>query len=122
MLDFKLVMHNEQPKRRIVTVTEDKISLMIELAVSDALQTHEKKMFHRIDEKFNQLNETIKSAFPSGDVHGHRVAHEKENEQKEGWKKLKAELLSKFLSAGLWVATGWLAYSIWQSFKHEVLK
>lgn len=35
---------------------------------------------------------------------------------------LKAELVSKFLTTGLLVAAGWLAFAVWEALKHEVRK
>ena len=90
---------------------------MIQNAVGQALRKHEDKMQVFLREEFKQLEGTFKSAFPDGDPHGHRLAHEYQIKQAHGWDKLKAEVITKFLSGGLWVAAGWLAYAVWRAFK-----
>ena len=88
---------------------------MIERAVADALEAHEQKVVNHMDRKFLELSATFASAFPSGDPHGHRMAHESQIKQADGWNKLRAEVISKFLTGGLWVAAGWAVVSMWQS-------
>lgn len=108
------------PERRQAPLTTDRVALMIETAVAAALERHEARMLEHIDDKFQGVHKLVSSAFPDGDVHGHRLAHERKIQETESWNKLKAEVLSKFLSGGLWVAVGWLALAVWQSFKEGV--
>lgn len=108
------------PERRHAALTEDKVALMIQDAVSKALVTHEQHLTLHMDRQFASLKQTFAEAFPGGDPHGHRLAHEKFIRDATGWDKLKADVLSKFLTGGLWVAAGWLLLAVWESFKHEV--
>ena len=110
------------PERRTGALTEDRVALMIQEAVSKALTTHEQHLMLHMDKQFAALRQTFSEAFPGGDPHGHRIAHEKAIRNATGWDKLKAEVMSKFLTAGLWVAAGWLALAVWEAFKHEVRK
>ena len=110
------------PERRQSALTEDRVALMIQEAVQKALAAHEQHLTLHMDKQFASLRQTFSEAFPGGDPHGHRLAHEKAIRNATGWDKLKAEVASKFLTAGLWVAVGWMAIAIWEAFKHEVKK
>lgn len=97
-------------------VSEDRVELMIERAVGSALEEHESKMVGHMEQQYVQIKALISSAFPGGDPHGHRMAHEAQIRQADGWQKLKSEVVSKFITGGLWAAAGWAAYSMWHSF------
>jgi len=101
-------------------LTEDRVALMIEGAVADALAKHETRMVSHFDVKFGQLNKLIGDAFPGGDPHYHRMFHERMIRDADGWAKLKHELIGKFLTGGLWVAAGWLALAVWRTFVDQV--
>jgi hypothetical protein len=107
---------SNERQRNASGISEDRAALMIERAVTDALDEHEKKMIAHMDRQFEQLRVTFASAFPNGDPHGHRMAHESQIKQVDGWQKLKVEVTTKFLSGGLWVAAAWAAYALWQAF------
>ena len=109
-------------ERRSEGITEDRVALMIQDAVTTALKAHEQHLMTHMDKQFALLKETFASAFPGGDPHGHRLAHEKAIRDATGWDKLKVELVGKFMTAGLLVAAGWLALAVWEAFKHEVRK
>jgi hypothetical protein len=104
------------------SVSEAQISLMIEEEVERRLGKFEDKLMMHMDAKFAQLHHMIAEGYPGGDPHGHRMAHEKMIRDADGWSKIKGEILSKFLTGGLWLAAGWLAFAIWQAFKQEVQK
>lgn len=104
------------------TLSEDRVRLMIERAVSDSLDRHEQKMLKHIDTRFVQLHDTFTSAFPGGDPHGHRMAHEKAIRDADGWNKIKGDLISKFMTSGLWIAGAYLVVVVWQAFKDSVNK
>ncbi|MEN9885779.1 MAG: hypothetical protein RL758_357 [Pseudomonadota bacterium] len=113
------------PERRrtaVHTMSEAQVALMIEEEVDRRVGKFEERMMLHMDGKFAQLHRLISDAFPDGDPHGHRMYHERQIKDADGWDKMKADILSKFLSSGLWVAAGWLAYAVWQSFKNEVQK
>jgi hypothetical protein len=75
-----------------------------------------------MDVKFAQLHKLISDAFPAGDPHGHRMYHELQIKQAGNWDRIRGEVLSKFLTGGLWIAAAWLAFAVWQAFKSEVTK
>jgi len=50
------------------------------------------------------------------------MAHEKMIRDADGWTKIKGEILSKFLTGGLWLAAGYLAFAVWTAFKQDVIK
>lgn len=104
----------------VTEVSEAQIALMIEEEVDRRMDKMEQKLMLHMDGKFAQLHKLITDAFPNGDPHGHRMFHEKSIKDADSWAKIKGEVLSKFLTSGLWVAAGWLAFSVWQSFKESI--
>lgn len=110
------------PERRQAALTEDKVALMIQEAVSKALVTHEQHLTAHMDKQFALLQKSFSDAFPGGDPHGHRLAHEKAIRNATGWDKIKTEVVGKVLTAGVWVAIGWTALALWETFKNEVKK
>lgn len=112
------------PERRRISdrpvVSEAQVSLMIEEEVERRVFKMEEKLMLHMDSKFAQLHRLISDAFPNGDPHGHRAYHELQIKQADGWDKIKGEIISKFLTGGLWVAAGWLAFVVWQAFKESI--
>ena len=113
------------PERRrtgvfVTEISEAQLALMIEEEVDRRIDKMEEKLLLHMDTKFAQLHKLITDAFPDGDPHGHRMFHEKSIKDADAWARIKGEVLSKFLTSGLWVAAGWLAFAIWQSFKASV--
>lgn len=102
------------------TVSDDKISLMIEAAVMEAVMKHENKIMQHIDGHFTRTHELLIAAFPNGDPHGHRLAHEKDIRDAESWRKIKAEVVSKAATSGVLVALGWLVLLIWTGVKDSL--
>lgn len=110
----------ERRSGRIPMHMEAQVALMIEEEVERRVGKMESNLLLHMDTRFAQLHKLITDAFPGGDPHGHRAYHEKSIKDADAWAKIKGEVLSKFLTSGLWVAAGWLAFSIWQSFKESV--
>jgi hypothetical protein len=98
-------------------VNEDRVRLMIAEAINSALLQHETKIMQHLDSGFDRLTQSFASAFPGGDPHGHRLAHEKAIRDASGWAKLKAEVIGRFLTAGLWAAAVFLAFAAWEAVK-----
>jgi hypothetical protein len=73
-----------------------------------------------LDSGFDKLSQTFASAFPGGDPHGHRMAHEKAIRDATGRDKLRSEVLGKFVTGGLWAAAGFLAFAAWEALKSHV--
>jgi len=110
------------PERRQAALTEDKVALMIQEAVSKALTQHEQHLTTHMDKQFALLQKTFSEAFPGGDPHGHRIAHEKAIAKAGWWDKTKSDAFSKLASAGLWAIVVFLAIAAWEHIKHEAKK
>jgi hypothetical protein len=121
-MDFEETRHFEGQDRRkpVPTVSEAQISLMIEEEVERRISKLEDKLMVHMDTKFAQLHRLIVDAFPDGDPHGHRAYHQLQIKQAEGWDKIKGDVLSKFLTGGMWLAAGYLALALWNAFKDSV--
>jgi hypothetical protein len=107
---------------RPMQLTEDRVRLLIERAITESLHRHEHHLLKHFDTQFNHLYKTLESAFPGGDPHGHRLAHEKAIRDAEGWNRIKGELLSKLATSGLWAVGAWVLYLIWQAIVESVQK
>lgn len=103
-------------------ISEDRARLLIRGAMDASLRAHEAQIVSQIDSRFGELSDMIKSAFPDGDPHGHRRAHEQEIREAAGWSKLKADLLSKVLTGGVWAGVVWLVFIIIEAVKQEIKK
>lgn len=110
------------PERRQAALTEDRVQLMIQTAVTGAMAAHEHKVIAHMDAQFAALRQTFASAFPEGDPHGHRIAHEKAIRNAGWWERIKGEAASKLLTATLWAALLFIGAAIWEHFKQEVRK
>ena len=120
-------MSHEQypgPERRrgifVTDISEAQIALMIEEEVGRRMDKTEQKLMLHMDTKFAQLHKLITDAFPGGDPHEHRMYHEKSIRDADAWSRIKGEVLSKFLTSGLWVAAGYLLFLIWSAIKEGV--
>ena len=109
----------EGPERRSTAVTEERVQLMIQTAVQQALQSHEQHLMAHMDRQFALLKQTFADAFPGGDPHGHRVAHEKMIQTASWWDKAKSDAFSKVASAGIWAVVVFLAIAAWEHIKQE---
>lgn len=110
------------PERRHEALTEDRVALMIQEAVSKALINHEQHLVTHMDKQFATLRQTFAEAFPGGDPHGHRLAHERAIRNAGWWDKIKSEAASKTITAGLWVTMAFIAAAIWEHIKSEAKK
>jgi hypothetical protein len=107
------------PERRQAALTEDKVALMIQEAVSKALTTHEQHLTLHMDKQFSLLRQAFNDAFPGGDPHGHRLAHERQIANASWWEKTKSDAFSKVTAAGLWAVVVFMAVSAWEHIKQE---
>ena len=103
-------------------VSEDRAQLLISKAINASMREHERVIMKELDSRFGELSDMIKSAFPEGDPHGHRRAHEQEIRDAAGWSKLKADLLSKVLTGGVWAGVVWLVFIVVEAVKQEIKK
>jgi hypothetical protein len=109
-------------ERRQSALTEDKVALMIEKAVSSALKSHEQHLTTHMDKQFAMLKQSFSEAFPGGDPHGHRIAHEKAIANASWWDKAKGDAFSKLTAAGLWAIVVFLCVAAWEHIKAEAKK
>ena len=107
------------PERRNEALTEDRVKLMISEAVKRALAEHEQHLTQHMDRQFAGLRQTFAEAFPGGDPHGHRLAHEKAIANATWWDKTKSDAVSKVTAAGLWAVVVFLCVAAWEHIKSE---
>lgn len=115
-------MSYDGPERRTASLTEDRVALMIEQAVQTALRNHEQHLMTHMDKQFATLRHAFSEAFPGGDPHGHRLAHEKFISNANWWDRVKADAAGKLATAGIWVFLLFLAAAAWEYIKHEARK
>lgn len=101
-------------------ISEDRAQLLISKAIDASMREHEKVVMRELDSRFSELSDMIKSAFPEGDPHGHRRSHEQEIREAAGWSKLKADLVSKVMTGGIWGGLVWLAFAVVEAIKQEI--
>lgn len=112
-------MTYEGPERRDQALTEDRVKLMISEAVKRALAEHEQHLTAHMDKQFAVLRQTFADAFPGGDPHGHRLAHEKAIATANWWDKAKSDAVSKVAAGGVWACVMFLAVAAWEHLKNE---
>lgn len=115
-------MGYDGPERRDAALTEDRVKLMISEAVQQALASHEQHLTRHMDQQFAMLRQTFSEAFPGGDPHGHRLAHERFIANASWWEKIKADAAGKLATAGIWAFLLFLAAAGWEYIKHEARK
>lgn len=115
-------MAYEGRERRTDSLTEDRVALMIQEAVSEALKSHEQHLLLHIDKQFAALKQSFGDAFPGGDPHGHRIAHEKAIADATQWHRVRQGVVEKVVSGGIWAAVLFGALAIWDAIKREVGK
>ncbi len=109
----------EGPERRDQALTEDRVKLMIADAVQQALASHEQHLMAHMDRQFASLRQSVADAFPGGDPHGHRVAHERQIANATWWDKVKGDAVGKATAAGLWAVVVFLCVAAWEHIKSE---
>lgn len=80
------------------------------------------RLAQRLKEQTAELTSKIESAFPNGDLHGHKAAHEKLIKTANRWDDLKTEFVSKAFTGGFLTAIGFVGLVLWEWFKTEVKK
>lgn len=109
----------EGPERRDQALTEDRVRLLIAEAVQHALANHEQHLTTHMDRQFAALRQTFADAFPGGDPHGHRLAHERQIANATWWDRVKSDAVTKTATAGLWAVVVFLAIAAWEHIKQE---
>lgn len=110
------------PERRNEQITEDRVQLLIQEAVGKALASHEQHLMQHMDRQFALLRASFAEAFPGGDPHGHRIAHEKFIAQASWWDNVKANAFAKVAGAGIWALVVVLGVGLWEYLKSEAKK
>ena len=103
-------------------LTEDRVQLLIQHAVTAALQQQQDRILAAMDERFEELRATFKDAFPGGDAAGHRLAHEKAIRNAGWWDRIKADAVSKTVTGSVWVFLVFVAVAVWEHIKSEARK
>ena len=75
-----------------------------------------------IDARFDETHDLLKSAFPGGDLDGHRRAHETEIKQSIEKERFWADIRSKLATGIIWGAFLMLGTAAWEYLKKEVQK
>ena len=82
-------------------------------ACQDALRQH-------FDKRFDELAKMLRSAFPDGDLDGHRRAHQTvmaaAADREARWK----SVWEKTISGGIWAGIVLLAAALWEYIKDQV--
>lgn len=112
----------EGPERRTDALTEDRVKLLIQTAVTQAMRDHEAHVLTHMDRQFSMLRQAFNDAFPGGDPHGHRISHERQIAHANWWDKAKSDAFSKVTAAGLWAIVVFLAVAAWEHIKQEARK
>lgn len=110
------------PERRTGPLTEDRVALMIKEAVQKALAQHEQHLTLHMDKQFALLRQSFADAFPGGDPHGHRLAHEKAIAKAGWWDKAKSDAFGKLAAASAWAIVAFLCVAAWEHIKNETKK
>ena len=103
-------------------LSEDRVRLLIQQSVADALQQQQDRILAAMDERFADLRATFKDAFPEGDAAGHRIAHEKAIRNAGWWDRIKGEAISKTVTGSVWVFLAFVAVAVWEHVKNEARK
>jgi hypothetical protein len=112
----------EGPERRNDALTEDRVKLLIQTAVTQAMRDHEAHVLTHMDKQFSMLRQAFNDSFPGGDPHGHRIAHEKAIQNAGWWDRIKSEAISKTVTGSVWVFLVFVAVVVWEHIKQEAKK
>lgn len=115
-------MNYDVREKRSGPLTEDRVSLMIKDAVGKALESHEQQLMRHMDDQFTELKQTFAAAFPNGDPHGHRIAHEKIIASSGKWDAIKRGVIEKIIFGGIWAAIVFGVLAVWDAVKREIGK
>lgn len=98
-------MSYDGKERRASSLTEDRVALMIQEAINETFNTHEIRLKAHIDSQFVALKKSFEDAFPNGDPHGHRIAHEHQITNATNWDRLKLKVIEQIATGGIWAAS-----------------
>ena len=79
-------------------------------------------ILNHIDRRFDEFKELLKSAFPDGDIDGHRRTHEEYIKIAENRSKLWQAVLESVLKMGVWAGVVTLATILWTNFKDAITR
>ncbi len=74
----------------------------------------EQRLVSRVDERFLELKTLITAAYPGGDPHSHRLAHEEMIASSRRWAKLKFGVVEKVAGGGALAALVFVTHKIWE--------
>lgn len=90
-------------------------NLVIELmqAIKEKVESIDSRLTRHIAEETQKFHEMMNNAFPNGDAHGHRVAHEAFLREMEDRHELRKALIEKLVTGGVWTAIGVIVSISW---------
>jgi hypothetical protein len=101
-------------------MNDDHIMLLMERTVDSAMEKYEARLVAHVDARAKQLTDNFIAAFPGGDVHGHRAAHEQYMDRARKCATFKEHFISKVITIGLLGALGWACSAVWVALKEVV--
>lgn len=107
------------PERRH-GVTEERVELMIDQAMDRHLGEFRHEVLELLSKEFDRLEKVMKSAFPDGDPHGHKLAHMAQIDAANRWKDLRHKFILNVGSAGLLAGLTFLCYAAWEAVRREL--
>lgn len=110
------------PVNDIGTISEGHLKLLVQSAVDDAMRERDAALNHHMAAQFEKMTSTFLSAFPNNDPGEHRRAHEREIANAAGWEKMRADVISKLMTGGVWALMAWVAMAVWEYFRTGVHK
>ena len=104
------------------SVNEEYLTLVIEKTVSTAIEKYEGKLHEHVDERVAMIQQSFVSAFPGGDPHGHRMAHEKYIDRARKCATFKEQFWGHFTLYGAIATIGWLTITFSTGLKARILE
>ena len=86
----------------------------------EPIESYQAVIRQHFDERFDSLEKTLKSAFPNGDLEGHRRAHETVIAMADDRARLWKTVLEKTISGSIWAAVVLLAMALWEFIKDRI--
>lgn len=82
----------------------------------------EQRLAERVDARFQELKSLIISAYPGGDPHGHRLAHEEMIASTQRWSRMKFGVIEKITGGGALAALIFVSHAVWDYIQRVKLK
>lgn len=104
-----------RPRRQLPGgVTLEELNAHIDVRVMHALQAHEERMGARMDRRFDELADLLRSGFPEGDPAAHRRVHEARMNKARDWARMTQGIAQTVVAAVFLAALGFLGMAAYQ--------